>query len=442
MLRRFLLPVGLCLLLAACAAKAPPLPRTEPVADLERIPQTAFAFVGDADALLMTSERQAERAAALRTRWFTPWNRAAADFPADDVFWGFSAFAAKAWGQDLRPRPAAWMQALEDNTRRGSYPNLARPAIALRRLDLRLLPTIEPVFRDPAAPGEGFPFDMNQNSSVHAGTPLFATHLTADGAWLLVEGPAAAGFVPARDVAFVDPAFLARWQALPLAAVLEESAPLRGADGRTLELGRIGMLLPLLDATGSPRLLLPRDDGAGRAADSEATAPPGAAQPLPLPLTQGAMAALIDRMLGRAYGWGGLYGERDCSALLQDLFAPFGVRLPRNSGQQARSGRAVDLKDLPDAEKQARILAEGKPFLTLLTLRGHVMLHLGDWDGEPAALHAIWGVRTQGGEAVTPGRLVIGRTVITTLAPGREQPDRVSAENFLLRRITGMTFVE
>lgn len=445
MLRRFLL-AGFCLFLAACAAKVPSLPRLEPVADLERIPQTAFAFVKGDDAPLMTPARQMERVAELRARWFAPWKRTAAGYPADDVFWGFSAFAAKSWGQDLRPRPAAWMQALEANTRRETYPNLARPAVALRRLDLRLLPTVEPVFRDPASPGEGFPFDMNQNSSVYAGTPLLATHLTADGAWLLVEGPAATGFVPARDVAFVDPAFMARWQSLPLAAVLEENVPLRGEDGRTLELGRIGMLLPLLDAANiasdSPRLLLPKDDTTGRAVDSEVRAAPGSAQAIPLPLTGGAMATLIDRMLGRTYGWGGLYGERDCSALLQDLFAPFGVRLPRNSGQQARSGRAIDLKDLPDAEKQIRILAEGRPFLTLLTLRGHIMLYLGAWGEEPAALHAVWGLRTTGGEAVTPGRLVIGRSVVTSLTPGSELAGRVPPENQLLRKIQGMTFVE
>ena len=112
------------------------------MADLERIPQTAFAFVQAGDAPLLSPARQAERAAEFRTRWFAPWKRSAPAYRADDVFWGFSAFAAKAWGQDLRPRPKSWMEALERNARRETYPNLVRPAVALRRLDLRVLPVI------------------------------------------------------------------------------------------------------------------------------------------------------------------------------------------------------------------------------------------------------------------------------------------------------------
>lgn len=449
MTRRIACLALLCLLLAGCAARGPalPQPRLEPVADVETFPQTAWAFVRQADAPLLGPARQETRFAEFRARWFAPWRRAAPSHRAEDVFWGFSAFQGKAWGQELRPRPAAWLEALSRNTRREEYPNLSRPAIALRRLDLRVLPEAAPVFRDPAAQGEGFPFDMNQNSSVQAGTPLFASHVTDDGAWLLVEGPFAAGFVPARDVAFVGPAFAQRWQGLPLGAVVIEGAPLRAADGRTLELGRIGAVLPLSDPDGAPRLLLPVDDGTGHAAEASVTALPGAVTAMPAPATQGALAGLIDQLLGRPYGWGGMYGERDCSALLQDLFTPFGVALPRNSGQQARSGPSVSFKDeagapLPDDARLARIRAEGRPFLTLLTMPGHVMLYLGEWQGEPAALHAVWGVRTRGGEAVTPGRLVIGRTVVTSLRPGLEQPDRVPPESLLLRRLAGMTFVE
>ena len=41
-----------------------------------------------------------------------------------------------------------------------------------------------------------------------------------------------------------------------------------------------------------------------------------------------------------------MYQERDCSSTLRDLFTPFGLWLPRNSGQQAGEGIYISLKDL------------------------------------------------------------------------------------------------
>ena len=41
------------------------------------------------------------------------------------------------------------------------------------------------------------------------------------------------------------------------------------------------------------------------------------------------------------YGWGGLYGQRDCSSMLRDLYAPFGIWLPRNSSRQAKIGKVI-----------------------------------------------------------------------------------------------------
>ncbi|WP_152512815.1 NlpC/P60 family N-terminal domain-containing protein [Desulfovibrio sp. X2] len=429
----------------------------EPVADLARLPQNALAYLdmpGKA-APLLPPGRQKARYGQFCARWFAPWHRTKPAFSAKDALWGFSAFKGTIWGQDLRPRPPEWLEGLQRNVRPATYPNLCRPAVALRRLDLRVLPTVEPVFYDPRKAGEGFPFDMNQNSAVQAGTPLFATQVTADGAWVLVEGPSAAGFVPARDIAFAGETFRARWESLPLAALIEDGAPLRAAGssacpvdapesgegtGRFLATGRVGMVLPALSALGEMSLLLPADDGTGGATSVEALFPRGAAVPMPWPFTPVHVAALIDQLLGNPYGWGGIYCQRDCSASLQDIFTPFGLALPRNSAEQARSGPSVPLAGLSDADKRAAILAQGRPFATLLAMPGHILLYLGKWDGEPVVFQTVWGLRTNAqGPA---GRLVIGRSVITGLAPGAERPEVAKPEGLLVHRLTAMTFIK
>jgi hypothetical protein len=161
---------------------------------------------------------------------------------------------------------------------------------------------------------------------------------------------------------------------------------------------------------------------------------------MPVPLTSRAVAELADAMAGQLYGWGGMFENRDCSSTMRDLFLPFGIWLPRNSAQQARSGgEFVSLDGLDVSAKLHLIRTQGVPFASLIWLPGHIGLYLGvDGRGEPLLLHNIWGVRTVlpgGGE----GRAVAGRLVISTLRPGEERKD-VRRDGFL-NRLTGLTLV-
>ncbi|MDD4365074.1 MAG: hypothetical protein PHF19_04965, partial [Synergistales bacterium] len=60
-------------------------------------------------------------------------------------------------------------------------------------------------------------------------------------------------------------------------------------------------------------------------------------------------------------------------------------------------------------------------------------------EGKPLVFHSLWGLRTldDGGKA---GRHIIGRTVITTLEPGRELP-RIDPEGSLLNRVTELVLL-
>lgn len=422
--RRLLLLLLAALLLASCAGRRPPLPTDDSdIRDVLTLPQLASAYLdpATADAGLVSPAVQAGLARSFATAWFSPWNATAPAHGAQDAFWGFAALAKGAWGPNRRQFPPGWMEAIQANAQPGTYPNLVQPAVAVRTTSLRVLPTDEPVFRDFASPGQGFPFDLNQNSLVWDQTPLLAAHASADGAWLLVESPTAAGWVPARDVALCDAGFIRLAASGRLAAVTREGTAVRDPYGRFRLMGRLGMVLPLIggNAAGMDVLLADRDLH-GAAAPLFARLPAAAAEVLPLPLTPRAVAGLADQLLGQPYGWGGLYADRDCSSTLQDLFVPFGLLLPRNSAAQARAGSTASLAGLSAAAKEAAIAAQGAPFLSLLHRPGHILLYLGQNEGRPVALHTLWGVRTTDFSGPTPGRKVVGRTVITTLAPGRE----------------------
>jgi hypothetical protein len=147
--------------------------------------------------------------------------------------------------------------------------------------------------------------------------------------------------------------------------------------------------------------------------------------------------------MGQTYGWGGLYENRDCSALIQDLFAGFGLPLPRNSKDQADAGENISLEGLSGPEKQAMIRTQGIPLQTLLYMPGHIMLYLGPdpASDQPVICHAMWGITTRPPLSTHTGRLVVGRTVITTLAPGKEQFPLVQPQDLLVEKLTRMVLL-
>jgi cell wall-associated NlpC family hydrolase len=160
---------------------------------------------------------------------------------------------------------------------------------------------------------------------------------------------------------------------------------------------------------------------------------------MPLVATPRNLARLADQMLGQPYGWGGYLQNRDCSALMLDLLSPFGMFLPRNSSQQAKSGEYVSFEGLSAPQKETLVLSRGVPLLTLLYKRGHIMLYLGRMQGRALMLHDIWGLKTLD-ERGAEGRKVIGRVAITTLEPGGDLPE-VARAGTLLEHMAGMTLL-
>ena len=92
------------------------------------------------------------------------------------------------------------------------------------------------------------------------------------------------------------------------------------------------------------------------------------------------------KLKGMPYGWGDTGGNMDCSSTMCSVYKCFGIRLPRDtSGQSLMCG--IQLEGLAAEEKQ-EILRGLKPG-TLLYMPGHVMMYLGEEEGEPRILHNV-----------------------------------------------------
>lgn len=408
------------------------------------VTQNALRFVDESfDKPLVPVSRIMVLQQEFKERFFSPWNREIPSISPENALWAFDAWKERLpWGENLRPRSREFLESLKVNCAMKDWGSLNRKTVACRDTDLRALPTDRPFFRDPSLAGEGFPFDYLQNSRVKAGEPLFAGHFSADGRWLFVETGYAAGWVDSRDAALVDEGLAQIWRESPLAFVIKDDVPVKDEKGSYMFSAKIGTILPIFSAgvRGGPiRAGVPARDRDGNAFLEDTLLPAGSTSNGPLEFTRWNVALMVNEMLGTPYGWGDSLGNRDCSGAMRDLFAVFGIWLPRNSAAQAKAYHFVSLEGLTGEEKEKTLLLKGKPFATLLRIPGHIMLYLGEYRGKPCVFHSFWGVRTSSGGI--EGRHVFGEAVITTLRPGREVDDFDTSRGDLLDRLAGMTLL-
>ncbi|MBF0513278.1 MAG: SH3 domain-containing protein [Desulfovibrionaceae bacterium] len=438
----------LVLLLAAGCAKGP---RPEPggpaftgkaarggipdasIEDLRVLPQDASYYLdAKASSALVSPEAARVYGQACLEAQFGPWRREAPGNPKAKALWAFRKVSKR--------HPSGLAAQLAPLADLKHYPNTRRKGVTLVNTSLRALPTAAPRYNGQATSSGEQAFDYLQNSSVWANTPVFISHTSKDGAWVLVEAPFSHGWMPAADVAFVDEAFMRSFETGSYAAVVKDKIPVSG-DACPADLtARIGTIYPVVQAAkdGLTAYAAVRgENGQARLTTVRFTRDQAAA--MPFAATPANIASVANQFMGETYGWGGTNGHRDCSATMRDLFLPFGIWLPRNSAAQAKRGAYIPLSFMTAQEKEKTILAQGVPYLTLIWIKGHIMLYIGQKNGHPLVFHNVWGVRTFEPDG-SSGREVIGKTVITTLSPGRELQN-VRADKLLINRVEGMTLI-
>lgn len=424
------------IILAACAPKNRHGGASgSQIADERNFPQDlmVYARLAGTDKLLMDASEQALMDARFNTKFFAPWNLTKTTMRKKEV----GLIFGKARG--YRRGSERWTQAAWDNiaanANMATFPNSGQKAITVRYTDLREMPTREMRFSKPTPDPTAYPFDDTQYSLLPIGTPLFIAHTSRDGRWYFVESAVAGGWVEAKDIAFVDSEFIAQWRFATQAALVRDNVRL----GETDAFASIGTVLPLSGKVGDTLMLrIPVKGADGSANSVNAMVSKADAVQKPLPLTAGNAARVGNVMMGQHYGWGGMFGLRDCSALTRELLTPFGIWLPRNSRGQGRTGILHSLEGMSTTEKEQTILREGIPFLSLVTMRGHVTMYVGRYKNRPAIFHNVWGVRVYDGNNDN-GRHVIGKAVVTSITPGTELPNLYRTTTFADRLHTVST---
>ncbi len=369
--------------------------------------------------------------------YFSVWNSPATLGDKNSIQWAFNRFKfGKSYAENLQLHKKEFFDEMKNNSNYENYLTLNKRAITLKEVNVRAFPTDRPLLRDPKKAGEGFPFDYLQNSTIHANKPLLATHYSKDREWVHVFSSFAYGWIRTSEMVFLEKKYTDLWQKAEQVLITKESEPIYTSDGSFLFKSKIGMMFALIGEDDSDYTILTLSSYKNskplflKSKISKQYAHKGL-----LSFSRENINLIIDEMLESNYGWGGIYGQRDCSSTLRDLYIPFGIWLPRNSYQQSKIGEIISLKKLSDKEKIATIKSKAIPFKTLLYKKGHIVLYVGIFNDEIVVFQNVWGIKTK--ENNVEGRYVIGKTIFSTLRVG-ENLKNYDEEAGLLRNLTSM----
>lgn len=342
------------------------------------------------------------------------------------------------FGINTYPLSREFIEKLIKNANFTSFPNINKRGITVSDMSGRLLPTTLPSYDNSQKAGQGYPFDRFQQSFIPANTPVLVIQQTQDGAWYLVLTASYTGWVMSHAVAFSNPEFIKHWHTQQYIVPLQDNVIGTEVISKTPIKTRLGTIYPLKEITPNNYLAYIAGVDQNQNAILKTIALNKTLTTIfPQTLTAKNIAAVANALMGAPYDWGGMYGYRDCSATTMDIMATFGIWLPRDSSEQAHVGRFIDFNKLKAHTKEKLVLQKGIPFLTLIHLPGHIMLYIGEKNGQAYVLQNVWGLHTQNlfGQK---GRAIIGKTVITPLNFGQAYSN---VPQSFLDEATGMTLL-
>jgi hypothetical protein len=284
-------------------------------------------------------------------------------------------------------------------------------------------------------------FDELQNNALDVGTPVVVLQTSQDGLWMYTVSEFSEGWVRAASVGLcAREEWLTFSQNAPAMVVISPKADLflDSALREFYDYALMGTRFPLGDEVNemSVEISLPT-----RAPDGNLELKPGYLNRIdaalePLPYTPRAIITQAYKLLNAPYGWGGMYGEQDCSRFLQEVFATVGIKLPRNSSAQSKAGQLIAefSGQIAPEEKLMRFDSAAAGAL-LAYMPGHIILYLGNEDARPFAIHAVWAYREPVGQE---DRIrILNRVVVSSLDLGEG-----SKKGSLLKRLTRLVAVQ
>lgn len=112
-----------------------------------------------------------------------------------------------------------------------------------------------------------------------------------------------------------------------------------------------------------------------------------------LPFTEQNLLSQSFKFLGERYGWGHSFNARDCTGFVGEVYKSFGILMPRNTGQQAKSKLGKNIHFTKAATRKEKLQALSSLEVgDLIYIPGHVMMVIGYDAGKPYIIHDVSGL--------------------------------------------------
>lgn len=271
-----------------------------------------------------------------------------------------------------------------------------RWAAAVRATSVRALPTPVKMLEEIG----DIEFDQVQFTLIKLWTPVTIFHTTRDGAWSYIQAPYVRGWVKSKDIAiFSSRDDLKHYvKSNQFLVVLGESIPVYEDSALQAFYQRpsMGSIIPLKKKSEAGyEVWMPTRNADGKVNLQTAYIDSKSDVSTEFPaFTQANIIRQAFKLLGARYGWGGMYDGRDCSGFTHDVFLSMGLEMPRDSKQQAFVGTQLGhYSPFEDQGDKAAALRSGGAGLTLLRMPLHLMLYLGEENGNFYVIHSTWAER-------------------------------------------------
>lgn len=294
-------------------------------------------------------------------------------------------------------------------------------AVAVQNALIRAWPTMAGSYRIDEI-GE---LDRFAVSVLKLGEPVRIYCQDISGVWSYIQNTQVCGWVLTDSLALEPDAY--RWQqycsSRDQVVVADSRRTLEYIDFhgiRQKQMLMMGTRLPLYDATRDTFLIgLPIRDKRGNLATLQVMIPrDGSLVPGWMPVSAQNIISQAKKMLGEPYGWGGSEFHRDCTSLVSDVYAVFGLQFPRNSRQQMQM---FGIEECPaDAGQKYQFIGGLMPG-SVLYFPGHAMLYLGQTKRELEILHSVYAIGLPDKEKLVPHK-------IRRVVQGHLHQQRVSGE--------------
>lgn len=288
-----------------------------------------------------------------------------------------------------------------------------RYGVTVRYSEIRRFPTARQYYSEP----EDFDFDLLDVSSIDALAPLAILSESKDGQWLFVQSSFARGWIDTKDVAIEEAEKLGDILDLNSIVILEWQAKLQTMEGENYDKVYMGSRLPLLAKDQSNYFVIyPERSENGNAEWNTFQILKSKASENYLDLSKRNVYSQIEKLVGLPYVWGGGKIGLDCSLFLQRIFSTMGLFLPRSSFQQVEVFYKQSFENYT-VHKKAKALRPGNTFL-YFSGPGHIMLYLGDFEGEALVAHTIYSLPEEGEAEKTR----VAQTIVSTANAGLGSP--------------------